>query len=1067
MADYNINAITRRVVFTGSAGLGPYAFSFEILDQDDLAVYFNATSLTITTDYTVTINANGTGSVNIVTGGSVPSTPTASDQIVIVGARDIERVTDFVTAGDLLASSLNEQLDALTIFDQQVAEENKRGLRAPVYDPALVEDGGVVDMTLPAKADRAGRFLAFDGNGNPTATTNVGDFKGDWAASTVYRIGDLVRDTTDDSIYRVNTDHTSSGSLPLNTNTNAAYYDLFVDLSDINASEAAAAASAAAAAADAVLTAADVVSTNADVVSTNANVALTAADVVTTNNNVTAAQAAQAAAEAALDTFDDRFLGAKASDPALDNDGNALQDGAIYYDTTNEIMKVYDLTNTIWRNLALTGTDQTNVNLVAGQISPTNNIATVAGISADITTTATNNANITTVATSIADVNAVGTDIANVNTVATNLTDINAFADTYFISATAPASPTLGDLWFDTTNDIMKVYSASGFVNAGSSVNGTANRYVYTATSGQTTFAATYDAGYIDVYLNGVKLQSGTDFTATDGANVILTVGASLNDQIDIVGYGTFNIAIPDISGDATPELGGNLATSGNDINFGDNDKAIFGAGSDLQIYHDGSHSYVSDAGTGNLLLLGNDMRLANADWTKNYLKGVNGGTTAIYYDNAEKLATTATGVDVTGTVTADGLTVDTNTLYVDSTNNRVGVGTASPSAHLQVNGSLGNNTAILTDRNGTVAVTVDQYGTTTFANQVIASNLATNSSGTDMTFSQGASEAIRISSGNLLVGRTSVGGTGNGHSIRGGDSAIFSRDAVGETVQIGRNSSNGQLVRFNSNGAEVGSISYDGGNIQYGGTAYVSIRPNSGTSATSNIIWGQGNIKPWNDNYFDIGDGAYRWDDIYATNGTIQTSDQNEKQQIAALTDAEITAAKAISALFKTFKWNDAVSEKGDAARTHAGVIAQDVEAAMTAAGLVAGDYAFFISTTWWETQTEVPAVEAVEAVDAVYEDVVIAAVEEELDEDGNVIVEAQAERTEQRLVSEAIEAVEAVAAYTRTDTYETAEEAPEGATERTRLGVRYPELMAFVGAATEQRLANIETRLTALENV
>ena len=244
MADYNINAITRRVVFTGSAGLGPYAFSFEILDQDDLAVYFNATSLTITTDYTVTINANGTGSVNIVTGGSVPSTPTASDQIVIVGARDIERVTDFVTAGDLLASSLNEQLDALTIFDQQVAEENKRGLRAPVYDPALVEDGGVVDMTLPAKADRAGRFLAFDGNGNPTATTNVGDFKGDWAASTVYRIGDLVKDTTDDSIYRVNTDHTSSGSLPLNTNTNAAYYDLFVDLSDINASEAAAAASA-------------------------------------------------------------------------------------------------------------------------------------------------------------------------------------------------------------------------------------------------------------------------------------------------------------------------------------------------------------------------------------------------------------------------------------------------------------------------------------------------------------------------------------------------------------------------------------------------------------------------------------------------------------------------------------------------------------------------------------------------------------------------------------------------------------------------------------------------------
>ena len=66
---------------------------------------------------------------------------------------------------------------------------------------------------------------------------------------------------------------------------------------------------------------------------------------------------------------------------------------------------------------------------------------------------------------------------------------------------------------------------------------------------------------------------------------------------------------------------------------------------------------------------------------------------------------------------------------------------------------------------------------------------------------------------------------------------------------------------------------------------------------------------------------------------------------------------------------------------------------------------------------------------------------------------------------MTEAVEAVEAKDAYTRTDTYDTADEAPEGATERTRLGIRYPELLAFVGAATEQRLADIETRLTALE--
>ena len=105
-----------------------------------------------------------------------------------------------------------------------------------------------------------------------------------------------------------------------------------------------------------------------------------------------------------------------------------------------------------------------------------------------------------------------------------------------------------------------------------------------------------------------------------------------------------------------------------------------------------------------------------------------------------------------------------------------------------------------------------------------------------------------------------------------------------------------------------------------------------------------------------------------------------------------------------------------------------------MTDAGLDVGNYAFFISTTWWETQTEVPAVEAVDEV---------------VDEDGNVVTEA----------------VEAQEAYTRTDTYKTIEEAPEGATERTRLGIRYPELFSFIGAATEQRLTSIEARLTALE--
>lgn len=164
MADYNITAVTRRKVFSGSAGVGPYAFTFPILTQTDIVVYKNSTKLTLTTDYTVTINGtNGTGSVTLVVAA------TGSDTITIIGSRAIQRTTDFVTAGDLAASSLNEQLDGLTIMVQQLAEENKRTIKAPPYDPEAVEDGGILNMQLPAKADRAGKVMAFDTDGNPSA----------------------------------------------------------------------------------------------------------------------------------------------------------------------------------------------------------------------------------------------------------------------------------------------------------------------------------------------------------------------------------------------------------------------------------------------------------------------------------------------------------------------------------------------------------------------------------------------------------------------------------------------------------------------------------------------------------------------------------------------------------------------------------------------------------------------------------------------------------------------------------------------------------------------------------
>jgi hypothetical protein len=123
------------------------------------------------------------------------------------------------------------------------------------------------------------------------------------------------------------------------------------------------------------------------------------------------------------------------------------------------------------------------------------------------------------------------------------------------------------------------------------------------------------------------------------------------------------------------------------------------------------------------------------------------------------------------------------------------------------------------------------------------------------------------------------------------------------------------------------------------------------GSSSGNTLTFNTGNyFHPNPDNAVTCGFSSLRWSVVYAATGTINTSDANTKQDIANLDDAEKRVAVAIKSLIKKYRFKDAVAKKGDDARIHIGVVAQEVQAAFIAEGLDPTRYALFCSDTWYE---------------------------------------------------------------------------------------------------------------------
>lgn len=150
------------------------------------------------------------------------------------------------------------------------------------------------------------------------------------------------------------------------------------------------------------------------------------------------------------------------------------------------------------------------------------------------------------------------------------------------------------------------------------------------------------------------------------------------------------------------------------------------------------------------------------------------------------------------------------------------------------------------------------------------------------------------------------------------------------------------QFTLKRMDGVAVDTTSF--GSYTSGGTAGES-------DGYSTAVEARGNTKdfvPGADNVWALGASASRWSVVYAATGTINTSDAREKQQVNELTEAEHAVAKRLKGLIRTYRWNDAVEKKGDKARIHVGVIAQDVMAAFNTEGLDAGNYGILCFDSW-----------------------------------------------------------------------------------------------------------------------
>jgi hypothetical protein len=287
-----------------------------------------------------------------------------------------------------------------------------------------------------------------------------------------------------------------------------------------------------------------------------------------------------------------------------------------------------------------------------------------------------------------------------------------------------------------------------------------------------------------------------------------------------------------------------------------------------------------------------------------------------------------------------------THGIAMQASGGNVGIGTSSPRYNAEISSS--GSTFLQIASTSTSALTGLLFGDTSNAVGRVTYDHSNNS----LAFFTNTTEKMRVTSaGDFLVGKsdTAFGTAGVEINQNGVAGKVFMTRSGGDPLSLNRLSSDGELIGFYKDTVQVGIIGAATGDLTIG-TGDTGLTFEDAADVIHPINAGTGAAR---DDAIDLGKSAARFDDIYATNGTIQTSDRNEKQDIEELSDAEQRVAVACKGLLRKFRWKSSVEEKGDDARIHFGIIAQDLQDAFTAEGLDAGRYGMFINSTWTDEET------------------------------------------------------------------------------------------------------------------